>query len=89
MTLFPKEFTGKKPHCPAPPPFTKGCILTSLSQLNIPGRMGLASTVQTMSTEPPIFTSVGSWRARMVGASGGRDRGLRKDQIGHGPDRPW
>ena len=67
----PKEFTVKKTHPQTPLPFTKGWILTSLSQLNIPGRMGLASTVQTISTEPPIFTSVGSWRTRIVGASGG------------------
>lgn len=73
----PKELTIKKPPLPVPPPFTKGWLLTSLSQLNISGRMGLASTVQTMSTEPPIFTSVGSWRARMMGASGG-SRGLGK-----------
>lgn len=78
VTLLPKEMTVKKPHFQAPPPFTKDSILTSLSQLNIPGRMGLASTVQTISVEPPIFTSVGSWRTRMVGASGKGGRNLGK-----------
>lgn len=75
---------------PQAPPFTKGLILTSLSQLNISGRMGLASTVQTMSTEPPIFTSVGSWRARMMGASRegrslGKALGPRQAMVEEGP----
>lgn len=87
VILLPKELTVKKPHFPVPPPFTKDWILTSLSQLNISGRMGLASAVQTISAEPPIFTSVGSWRTRMVGASGKGGRNLGEStwtQTGHG-----
>lgn len=86
VILLPKELTVKKPHFPAPPPFIKDGILTSLSQLNISGRMGLASAVQTISAEPPIFTSVGSWRNRMVGASGKRGRNWGKHLD---PDRSW